>query len=158
MKWLLIIAALMLPYGFASARPVKPIPEKQNFCRMILQGMAFNFYLDEKCKYGGNIAAKCLLLYYGADCHKEFSQEIHDSLKNEARLDGETRYLKYGKKTFCQVNRKGLKPAEATVDALMDEYYPPADMLTEEQKREREEDMEKLVNELGVEGIMGSIE
>ena len=158
MKRLLIIAALMLPYGFASARPVKPIPEKQNFCRMILQGMAFNFYLDEKCKYGGNIAAKSLLIYYGADCHKEFPQEIHDSLKNEAKLDGETRYLKYGKKTFCQENRKTLKEAEATVDYLLNEYYPPEDTLTEAQRKERKEDMEKLVDELGIEQIMKSIE
>lgn len=134
----------------ALANPIKPIPEKEKFCKTVLQGMAFNEYLEEKCGYGGDVYVKSLALYYGVGCYKDIPQIFHNSLKNEAIMDGEIRYLKYGNDQFCKENRKGAEEAAQIVDQLMSEFYPPADMLTEEQRQQRAKETNEMIKALNL--------
>lgn len=132
----------------ARAEPFVPIPNKPQFCKNVLQGFAFNDYLESKCAFGGEAAILGKLLYYGVGCKKEFSQEIHNSLKNEAVLDGEVRFVTYGKKEFCRANKRGAEEAVDVVSDLLDKYYPSGDKLTDEQKRKRFEEMQDLLDEM----------
>lgn len=117
MKKLLPALLLCLPL-VTVAEPVRQINNQRDMCQAMLQGGAFNLYLEKTCGFNGGVSSK--LAQIGArQCSDIFTREEALALSEEAIQDGMMRFERYGKTEFCSANRSGYTNAGKLMDELI---------------------------------------
>lgn len=117
MKKLLPALLLCLPL-VTVAEPVRQINNQRDMCQAILQGSAFNLYLEKTCGFKGRVSRK--LAQIGArQCADIFTDREALALSEEAIHEGTMRFERYGKTEFCSANRSGYTNAGKLMDELI---------------------------------------
>ena len=117
MKKLLPALLLCLPL-VTVAEPVRQINNQRDMCQAMLQGVAFNLYLEKTCGFNGGVSRK--LAQIGArQCADIFTDREARALSEEAIQDGMMRFERYGKTEFCSANRSGYTNAGKLMDELI---------------------------------------
>ncbi|MDO4879510.1 MAG: hypothetical protein Q3966_09525 [Neisseria sp.] len=102
----------------AQADPVRNIRSRTDFCQHMLQGGAFNRYLETTCGFREGVAAKAEKAM-AVECRGVFDQKKAAALSKEAVNDGVMRFKRYGKKNFCAANLEGYITAGAIMDEVL---------------------------------------
>lgn len=117
MKKLLPMLLLSLPLA-AVADPVREIHSQEDLCQSLIQGGAFNFYLERTCGFKGKVSDKTIEVI-SQQCSDTFDKDQIEAMSDEAIEDGVMRFNRYGKKEFCAANRKGYIDAGKLMDELL---------------------------------------
>ena len=117
MKKLLPALLLCLPL-VPAAEPVRQINNQRDMCQAMLQGVAFNLYLEKTCGFNGGVSRK--LAQIGArQCADIFTDREARALSEEAIQDGMMRFERFGKSEFCSANRSGYDAAGRLADDFL---------------------------------------
>ena len=117
MKKLLPALLLCLPL-VTIAEPVRQINNQRDMCQAMLQGGAFNLYLEKTCGFNGGVSSK-LAQISARQCSDIFTREEALALSEEAIQDGMMRFERYGKTEFCSANRSGYDAAGRLADDFL---------------------------------------
>lgn len=117
MKKLLPALLLCLPL-VTVAEPVRQINNQRDMCQAMLQGGAFNLYLEKTCGFNGGVSSK-LAQISARQCSDIFTREEALALSEEAIQDGMMRFERYGKTEFCSANRSGYDAAGRLADDFL---------------------------------------
>ena len=117
MKKLLPALLLCLPL-VTIAEPVRQINNQRDMCQAILQGGAFNLYLEKTCGFNGGVSSK-LAQISARQCSDIFTREEALALSEEAIQDGMMRFERFGKSEFCSANRSGYDDAGRLADDFL---------------------------------------
>ena len=117
MKKLLPALLLCLPL-VTVAEPVRQINNQRDMCQAMLQGVAFNLYLEKTCGFNGGVSRK--LAQIGArQCADIFTDREARALSEEAIHKGTMRFEGVDKSQFCSANRQGYNDAGRLVDDFL---------------------------------------
>ena len=117
MKKLLPALLLCLPL-VTIAEPVRQINNQRDMCQAILQGSAFNLYLEKTCGFKGGVSRK--LAQIGArQCSDIFTDREALALSEEAIHEGTMRFEGFDKSQFCSANRQGYDAAGRLADDFL---------------------------------------
>lgn len=117
MKKLLPALLLCLPL-VTVAEPVRQINNQRDMCQAMLQGVAFNLYLEKTCGFNGGVSRK--LAQIGArQCADIFTDREARALSEEAIHKGTMRFEGVDKSQFCSANRSGYTNAGKLMDELI---------------------------------------
>ena len=117
MKKLLPALLLCLPL-VTVAEPVRQINNQRDMCQAILQGSAFNLYLEKTCGFNGGVSRK--LAQIGArQCADIFTDREALALSEEAIHEGTMRFEGFDKSRFCSANRSGYDAAGRLADDFL---------------------------------------
>ncbi len=111
---ILLLPVLALP---ARAEPVTEIHTRKDFCQAVLQGGAFNRYLEKTCGFKKGVSAKASRII-SSECRGVFDKRRTSVLEKEAVDDGIMRFKRYGKADFCKANRQGYLDAGEVLDKI----------------------------------------
>lgn len=117
MKKLLPALLLCLPL-VTVAEPVRQINNQRDMCQAMLQGGAFNLYLEKTCGFNGGVSSK-LAQISARQCSDIFTREEALALSEEAIQDGMMRFERFGKSEFCSANRSGYDDAGRLADDFL---------------------------------------
>ena len=117
MKKLLPALLLCLPL-VTVAEPVRQINNQRDMCQAMLQGGAFNLYLEKTCGFNGGVSSK-LAQISARQCSDIFTREEALALSEEAIQDGMMRFERFGKSEFCSANRSGYDAAGRLADDFL---------------------------------------
>lgn len=117
MKKLLPALLLCLPL-VTIAEPVRQINNQRDMCQSLIQGGAFNLYLEKTCGFNGGVSSK-LAQISARQCSDIFTREEALALSEEAIQDGMMRFERYGKTEFCSANRSGYDAAGRLADDFL---------------------------------------
>lgn len=117
MKKLLPALLLCLPL-VTIAEPVRQINNQRDMCQAMLQGGAFNLYLEKTCGFNGGVSSK-LAQISARQCSDIFTREEALALSEEAIQDGMMRFERFGKSEFCSANRSGYDAAGRLADDFL---------------------------------------
>ena len=117
MKKLLPALLLCLPL-VTVAEPVRQINNQRDMCQAMLQGVAFNLYLEKTCGFNGGVSSK-LAQISARQCSDIFTREEALALSEEAIQDGMMRFERFGKSQFCSANRSGYAAAGRLADDFL---------------------------------------
>ena len=117
MKKLLPALLLCLPL-VTVAEPVRQINNQRDMCQAMLQGGAFNFYLEETCGFNDGVSRK-LAQIITRQCADIFTREEAVALSEEGIQDGMMRFERFGKSQFCSANRQGYNDAGRLADDFL---------------------------------------
>ena len=117
MKKLLPALLLCLPL-VTVAEPVRQINNQRDMCQAMLQGGAFNFYLEENCGFNDGVSRK-LAQIIARQCTDIFTREEALALSEEGIQDGMMRFERFGKSQFCSANRQGYDDAGRLADDFL---------------------------------------
>ena len=114
-----LFPALLLCLPFVTvAEPVRQINNQRDMCQAMLQGGAFNLYLEKTCGFNGGVSSK-LAQISARQCSDIFTREEALALSEEAIQDGMMRFERYGKTEFCSANRSGYDAAGRLADDFL---------------------------------------
>ena len=117
MKKLLPALLLCLPL-VTVAEPVRQINNQRDMCQAMLQGVAFNLYLEKTCGFNGGVSRK--LAQIGArQCAGIFTDREARALSEEAIHKGTMRFEGVDKSQFCSANRQGYNDAGRLADDFL---------------------------------------
>ena len=117
MKKLLPALLLCLPL-VTVAEPVRQINNQRDMCQAMLQGGAFNLYLEKTCGFNGGGSRK--LAQIGArQCADIFTDGEALALSEEAIHKGTMRFEGVDKSQFCSANRQGYDAAGRLADDFL---------------------------------------
>lgn len=117
MKKLLPALLLCLPL-VSVAEPVRQVNNQKDMCQAMLQGGAFNLYLEKTCGFNGGVSSK-LAQISARQCSDIFTREEALALSEEAIQDGMMRFERFGKSEFCSANRSGYDDAGRLADNFL---------------------------------------
>ena len=117
MKKLLPALLLCLPL-ISVAEPVRQVNNQKDMCQAMLQGGAFNLYLEKTCGFNGEVSSK-LAQISARQCSNIFTREEALALSEEAIQDGMMRFERFGKSEFCSANRSGYDDAGRLADDFL---------------------------------------
>ena len=117
MKKLLPALLLCLPL-ISVAEPVRQVNNQKDMCQAMLQGGAFNLYLEKTCGFNGGVSSK-LAQISARQCSDIFTREEALALSEEAIQDGMMRFERFGKSEFCSANRSGYDDAGRLADDFL---------------------------------------
>ncbi len=117
MKKLLPALLLCLPL-VSVAEPVRQVNNQKDMCQAMLQGGAFNLYLEKTCGFNGGVSSK-LAQISARQCSDIFTREEALALSEEAIQDGMMRFERFGKSEFCSANRSGYDAAGRLADDFL---------------------------------------
>ena len=117
MKKLLPALLLCLPL-VTVAEPVRQVNNQKDMCQAMLQGGAFNLYLEKTCGFNGGVSSK-LAQISARQCSDIFTREEALALSEEAIQDGMMRFERFGKSEFCSANRSGYDDAGRLADDFL---------------------------------------
>ena len=117
MKKLLPALLLCLPL-VSVAEPVRQVNNQKDMCQAMLQGGAFNLYLEKTCGFNGGVSSK-LAQISARQCSDIFTREEALALSEEAIQDGMMRFERFGKSEFCSANRSGYDDAGRLADDFL---------------------------------------
>ena len=117
MKKLLPALLLCLPL-VSVAEPVRQVNNQKDMCQAMLQGGAFNFYLEETCGFNGGVADK-LAQISARQCADIFTDGEALALSEEAIHEGTMRFEGFDKNQFCSANRSGYDAAGRLADDFL---------------------------------------
>ena len=100
------------------AEPVRQINNQRDMCQAMLQGGAFNLYLEKTCGFNGGVSSK-LAQISARQCSDIFTREEALALSEEAIQDGMMRFEHFGKSQFCSANRSGYDAAGRLADDFL---------------------------------------
>lgn len=116
MKKFIPALLLCLPLA-AMAAPVTNIRTQKNFCQSLLQGAAFNRYLEQTCAFNEGVVEKITQIT-DRQCKNIFTADQIKAVETEAVDDDKTLLNRYGKGQFCHDNFPGYRDA----GILMEEF------------------------------------
>ena len=117
MKKLLPALLLCLPL-VTVAEPVRQINNQRDMCQAMLQGGAFNLYLEKTCGFNDGVSRK-LAQISARQCSDIFTRNEALTLSEEAIQDGMMRFERFGKSQFCSANRQGYDAAGRLADDFL---------------------------------------
>ena len=117
MKKLLPALLLCLPL-VTIAEPVRQINNQRDMCQSLIQGGAFNLYLEKTCGFNDGVADK-LAQISARQCADIFTREEAVSLSEEAIHEGTMRFEGFDKSRFCSANRQGYNDAGRLADDFL---------------------------------------
>ncbi len=117
MKKLLPALLLCLPL-VTVAEPVRQINNQRDMCQAMLQGGAFNLYLEKTCGFNGGVSRK-LAQISARQCSDIFTDREARALSEEAIHKGTMRFEGVDKSQFCSANRQGYNDAGRLVDDFL---------------------------------------
>ncbi|MDO4878257.1 MAG: hypothetical protein Q3966_03050 [Neisseria sp.] len=103
-------ALILLAWLPAAAQPAVKVEGRADFCRSVLQGAAFNRYLEKNCGFKGRVSAKAARIFE-TQCRGQLDKKRAAALEKEAEKAGAVRFKRYGKRDFCRANRRGYEDA-----------------------------------------------
>ena len=114
-----LFPALLLCLPFVTvAEPVRQINNQRDMCQAMLQGGAFNLYLEKTCGFKGGVSRK--LAQIGArQCADIFTDREALALSEEAIHEGTMRFEGFDKSRFCSANRQGYNDAGRLADDFL---------------------------------------
>ena len=117
MKKLLPALLLYLPL-VTVAEPVRQINNQRDMCQAMLQGGAFNLYLEKTCGFNGGVSSK-LAQISARQCADIFTDREGLALSEEAIHEGTMRFEGFDKSRFCSANRQGYNDAGRLADDFL---------------------------------------
>lgn len=84
----------------------------------MLQGGAFNLYLEKNCGFNGGVSSK-LAQISAHQCSNIFTREEALALSEEAIHEGTMRFERLDKSQFCSANRQGYNDAGRLADDFL---------------------------------------
>ena len=116
MKKFIPALLLCLPLA-AMAAPVTHVRTQKDFCQSLLQGAAFNRYLEQTCAFNEGVVEKITQIT-DRQCKNVFTPAQIEALQKEAVDDGKMLLNRYGKGQFCQENFPGYRDAGILMEEL----------------------------------------